>query len=116
MIQSLSNIIREQRNSIANQEYFPQKSIKLQPRDVSQLCKPCEYLDYCQYAKHLSFNHLGHNDIETDQRLKQAVITSDGKTLRLPDQHILAAQDKLRYQTCPFHRELSLGYIDDVFS
>lgn len=72
-----------------------------------KLCTDCDKLKYCQYARNLSHNHSAHltSHIVIDgsyQREPNAIRT-------LPDQHILAEKLKLRYKTCPFHREISLG-------
>lgn len=80
---------------------------------ISGLCGDCDALNYCQLARNLSHNHGAHlnshriiNGFLADT--KQNVI-SQQSSLSVPDQHILAEKLKLRYQTCPFHRELSLG-------
>lgn len=74
------------------------------------LCNDCDALKYCQLARNLSSNHLasqkviyGHLGTPTKRNLSTNLASN------LPDQHILAEKFKLRYKTCPFHRELSLG-------
>lgn len=75
-----------------------------------KLCGDCDKLKFCQLARNLSHSHdaelTSHKVINGD--ISEVRINSSS-TLRLPDQHIMAEKLKLRYKTCPFHRELSLG-------
>lgn len=94
------------------------------PRDISDsfypisasLCRECDALKYCQYARNLSHNHDAHftshkviNGDLSDQSYLQPSPPATTSSTKLPEQHILAEKLKLRYKTCPFHRELSLG-------
>lgn len=76
-------------------------------KPTTNLCGDCDELKYCQFARNLSHSHDA-------QLTSRKIINGDLNTLQaplppIPDQHILAERLKLRYQTCPFHRELSLG-------
>lgn len=73
------------------------------------LCDDCDALKYCQLARNLSHNHGAHfNSLRIINGAIGDRNTSPSKTTLL-DEHILAEKLKIRYKTCPFHRELSLG-------
>lgn len=76
---------------------------KMSPR----LCGDCDALKYCQLARNLSRNH-GAN-FNSYRNTNGIIGDKQNHSHNLPDQHILAERLKLRYKTCPFHRELSLG-------
>lgn len=73
---------------------------------LPKLCGDCDALNYCQLARNLGHNHSAHL---TSHKVINGIIRIPGEGQSLPDQHILAEKLKLRYRTCPFHRELSLG-------
>lgn len=73
---------------------------------VPKLCGDCDQLSYCQYARNLSHNHAANFN---SHKIINTAIEDQPSKLNVPDQHIMAERLKLRYKTCPFHRELSLG-------
>jgi len=91
----------------------PNDHINDYSRLSNELCTDCDKLRYCQFARNLSHNHSAH--MTSRQVINGDLLDTFARkptpNLRgsLPDQHILAEKLKLRYKTCPFHRELSLG-------
>lgn len=95
------------------------------PTLSATLCRDCDSLNYCQLARNLSHSHGGptftsHNSNDViigelslqnprQSQHGQANPNDATNSSPLPDRHILAEKLKLRYKTCPFHRELSLG-------
>lgn len=79
---------------------------------VPELCGDCDALNYCQLARNLGHSHSAqlnsHKIINGSIGESEAVIGLRPRS-SFPDQQILAEKLKLRYKTCPFHRELSLG-------
>lgn len=83
----------------------------------ADLCSDCEVFQQCQYARDLSFSQtshlgshklLGHNNQAANNN-NNIHTTARLATSAASDRHVLAEKLKLRYKTCPFHREISLG-------
>lgn len=89
----------------------PMASVGRRPNGLLQrdqkLCGHCDKLKYCQYARNLSHNHAAHFTSHIIIGNGEEKDVNQGRGLS--DQHTLAEKLKLRYKTCPFHRELSLG-------
>jgi hypothetical protein len=84
------------------------------PVSSPKLCGDCDKLKYCQLARNLGHSH---DATLTSHRVINGEISEvrlfNNASIQLPDQHIMAEKLKLRYKTCPFHRELSLGLESD---
>lgn len=84
---------------------------------TTNLCDDCEVFQQCQFARDLSFSQTSHlsshkflgpgatNHLDQDHRVGRLTTT----VAPVVDRHHLAERLKLRYKTCPFHREISLG-------
>lgn len=68
------------------------------------LCGDCNALSYCQLARNLSHTHAA--SLNSEKIINGALDQQTGVVL---DQQIMAERLKIRYKTCPFHRELSFG-------
>lgn len=75
--------------------------------NIPRLCGDCDALKYCQLARNLSHTHAA--SLNSHRIINGELGDRQNTRQSWPDNHILAEKLKLRYKTCPFHRELSLG-------
>lgn len=69
------------------------------------LCGDCDALSYCQLARNLS--HSQAVSFNSHRIINGALNLSAGGAIL--ERQVMAERLKLRYKTCPFHRELSFG-------
>lgn len=104
-------IIHEQRErlSVINNSQPIISDLPANNNKQAKLCKDCDKLKYCQYARNLSHNHGAH--LTSQIVINGFIVGSQNSQILtlLPDQSIMAEKLKIRHKTCPFHRELSLG-------